>query len=451
MLSITGRLCARIAATGAADLTPASLQRARQLFLDGLAVALAGTVHEAPPRVLAEHVKEMGGKPVATVLGFGFKTSPVQAAYVNGVSMHVLDFEPMWSPANHQLSTCLPAVLALAESRGADGLEVITALVKGIEMMGWLRQASGLYEARSITIHPPGAVGPIGAAVAAGHLLGLDADTLRHAVGIAASRCGSLLANAGTMTKSTHCGLACSLGLDAALLAARGFTANPDILEADRGYARGYFADDADLALLENFGSPFRVVDPGYALKMFPSQYGTHFIITAGMQLRAALPPDAKIDRIRLRAPVMPYIDRPRPDSGLAGKFSMQYAVSLGVLDGGARIESFSDKRRFSQDMVELLQKVEVEMREEIPGRFEEMYVEADAVLESGDVVSTRCDGPAGIWGGTPVSEEAHEAKLRDCFSAALDEGAVRSVLYKGRRLDELNEAEIRELIAGLA
>ena len=421
------------------------------MFVDGLAVALAGTVHEAAPRVLAEHVKDLGGNPVATVLGFGFKTSPVQAAYVNGASMHVLDFEPMWSPANHQISTCLPAVLALAESRGADGLELITALVKGIEMMGWLRQASGLYDARSITVHPPGAVGPMGAAVAAGHLLGLDSATLRHAIGIAASRCASLLANAGTMTKSTHCGLACSLGLDAALLASRGFTANPDILEADRGYAQGYFADGADLSLLENFGPPFRVVEPGYALKMFPSQYGTHFIITAGMQLRAALPPGAEIARVRLKAPVMPYINRPRPDSGLAGKFSMQYAISLGLLDGGARIESFSDQRRFRQDMVELLEKIEVEMREDIPGRFEEMYVEADVVLESSEVVSTRCDGPAGIWGGAPISEQAHENKLRDCFSATLDATAAAAVIDKGRKVDALDANQVRELIEGLA
>ena len=68
---------------------------------------------------------------------------------------------------------------------------------------------------------PPGVVGPIGAAVAASHLLGLDAAHIAHAIGIASSRCGGLFANVGTMTKSTHCGYAAALGLEAALLAER--------------------------------------------------------------------------------------------------------------------------------------------------------------------------------------------------------------------------------------
>ena len=61
MPSVTQRLCERIVGVGAADLTPEAIDRARQLLMDGLAVAVAGTVHEEPPRLLAEHVREMGG------------------------------------------------------------------------------------------------------------------------------------------------------------------------------------------------------------------------------------------------------------------------------------------------------------------------------------------------------------------------------------------------------
>ncbi|MEJ0067855.1 MAG: MmgE/PrpD family protein [Pseudomonadota bacterium] len=76
---------------------------------------------------------------------------------------------------------------------------------------------------------------------------------MRHAIGLAASRCGSVLANAGTMTKSTHCGLAGSLGLDAALLARRGFTANIDVVETPRGYAQAFFGPNADMTALDHF------------------------------------------------------------------------------------------------------------------------------------------------------------------------------------------------------
>lgn len=114
MKDATKTLCDRIVGITHKDLTPDAIERARQLFLDGIAVAVAGTIQEEPPSILAAHAKEMGGIEASTVIGFGFKTNPVQATYVNGSSMHVLDFEPMWSPANHQLSTSLPGILALA-------------------------------------------------------------------------------------------------------------------------------------------------------------------------------------------------------------------------------------------------------------------------------------------------------------------------------------------------
>ncbi len=226
-MGITQTLCERIVRTTPDDLTDAARAAARRLVIDGLAVAVAGSKQEASPGILAEHLREMGGNQAASVIGFGFKTSPVNAAYINGVSMHVLDFEPMWNPANHQVSTTLPAALALAEARGGDGRAVLTALIKGIEMQGWIRQASRQFEARHGRFHPPSQVGPMGAAVAATHMLGLNADQLRNALGIAASRTGGLLANAGTMTKSTNCGVAVAAGLDAALLAARGLPAIP--------------------------------------------------------------------------------------------------------------------------------------------------------------------------------------------------------------------------------
>lgn len=76
----------------------------------------------------------MGARGDATALGLGFRTAPTLAAALNGASMHVLDFEPMWTPSNHALSTTLPAILALAETRPVTGRDLITALVKGIEI-----------------------------------------------------------------------------------------------------------------------------------------------------------------------------------------------------------------------------------------------------------------------------------------------------------------------------
>src|SRR3974390_1094321 len=188
-MAVTARLCERIAATTYENLGTPAIEAARRLVLDGIAIAVAGTEEEAI-RILAAHHREQGGAPQATAIGNGFRLNTVSATALNGAAMHVLDFEPMWSPANHALSTTLAGVLALAGHRGSTGGEVLTAVVKGVEMQGWIRQASGQFEARSSRFHPPGAVGPLGAAVAAGHLLKLDPAQLPNATGIAAPRAG---------------------------------------------------------------------------------------------------------------------------------------------------------------------------------------------------------------------------------------------------------------------
>lgn len=450
-MGVTEKLCQRVCATGYADLTEDARTAARRLVLDGLAVAVAGSKQEASPGVLAGHLQEMGGIEAASAIGFGFRTSPVNAAYLNGVSMHVLDFEPMWNPANHQLSTTLPAALALAEWRDGTGREILTALVKGIEMQGWVRQASQQFEARQARFHPPGQVGPMGGAVAAGHMLGLGIDGLRNALGIAASRAGSLLANAGTMTKSTNCGVAVSAGLDAAMLAARGFTANPDIFEAPQGYVDALFDDRFELDELLNYGPPYRVVEPGYAVKMFPSQYGTHFAITAAIELHGKIGDPAQIESVEVVTPQMFYIDRPNPVTGLAGKFSWQYVTASGLLDGNVKMATFEDERRFAPDMEDMLGRISVEMREDIPARFDQMHVETTVHLKDGASVTARCDGPRGKWGSPQIPDEDHLAKVRDCLAVRLDDGQAEEVVGLADRIDDLDAGEVKRLMKIIA
>ncbi len=447
-MGVTEKLCRLVCATGYEDLPEEARKAARRLVLDGLGVAVAGSKQEASPGVLAGHLQEMGGIEAASAIGFGFRTSPVNAAYLNGVSMHVLDFEPMWNPANHQLSTTLPAALALAEWRGGNGREILTALVKGIEMQGWIRQASHQFEARQARFHPPGQVGPMGGAVAAAHMLGLDVDTLRNALGIAASRAGSLLANAGTMTKSTNCGVAVSAGLDAAMLAARGFTGNPDIFEAPQGYVDGLFDDRFVLDDLLHYGPPYRVAEPGYAIKMFPSQYGTHFAITAAIELHGKIGDPAQIESVEVVTPQMFYIDRPNPATGLAGKFSWQYVTASGLLDGKVNMATFEDARRFAPDMADMLGRISVDMREEIPARFDQMHVETTARLKDGTSMTARCDGPCGKWGSPPIPDEDHLAKVRDCLAVRLDDGQIEEVVALAGRIDDLGADDVKRLMS---
>jgi 2-methylcitrate dehydratase PrpD len=339
----------------------------------------------------------------------------------------------------------------LAEAEGASGCEVIAAFVKACEIQGRIRLASQQHKPSTLTYHPPGVVGVMGSAVAAAHLLRLDTDQLRNALGIAASRAGGLMANVGTMTKATHCGWAASAGLDAALLAKRGFTGNIEVFEAPRGYIEAFFGEGFDLSALLAFGRPYRLVDPGFAIKLFPSQYATHFGITAALALHTKINAPGTIQSVHVTTPVMPYVDRSAPQTGLDGKFSFQYTVAAALLDGAVTVRTFSDERRFRPDMVALLPKITLVQSEQIPGELERMWVEVSVTLHDGQRLTTRCDGPKGFWGLPPLSREEHLVKIRNCLHTCLGTDVTERCIQLVEDLDTLEPDEVRELLTLLS
>ena len=320
------------------------------------------------------------------------------------------------------------------------------ALVKGVEAHGRLRVASRQYEPRGLVFHPPGVAGPIGSAVAASHLLGLGSDQLRNAIGIAASRAGALIANIGTMTKCTHCGIAAAAGLDAALLASRGMNANPDIIEAPNGLADAFFAKDWDQRALTIDDGPLRILDPGYAIKLFPSQYATHFVILAALDARERIPAPETISAVEIVGPVMPYVNRPRPSSGLDAKFSFQYAAASALLDGTVGIDTFTNERCGRSDMSAMLSKVSFVQSPEIPATLDRMWVETKIRLDGGSLVKGKCVRPRGSW-GSPISRQEHLVKVRDCMRRVLNENDTENLVAVIQEFDHLTHHDIHALM----
>jgi aconitate decarboxylase len=430
---------------------PVLLDRCRLLLLDGLAVAIAGA-GEPGPRLMAAQAKSECPQGPATVIGAGFSTAVVQAARANGMSMHVLDFEPMWNPPNHALSPLLPALLALAEKReqdggGPQGAVLLRAIAKGVEAQGRLRLSSGQIEPAKLSLHPPGAVGALATALACGDMLGLEGERLTAAVGIAASRSSGLLANVGSMTKALHCGDAAANGVQAAMLAAEGFTADIDALGSPRGWGASLYSATFDSAhLLAPIGSG-RALDPGPAWKLFPSQFATHFAITAALAAREALGGAAasRIARVELRTPSMPYIDRPRPRSGLDGKFSWQYTAVVALLDGKVEPASFKDERRFADDVVALLERTTLVGDPDISGRFDRMHVEITVELDDGTIVTERCDAPLGSW-SRPTPNDRVLEKFRSLTAECI--GHEKTAAIESATSGEFH---VRKLMALLA
>ena len=144
-MTITRKLCEKIVATTVDQMGEAAIAKARQLVLDGVAVAVAGARIEEAPKILAEYLRGQGSKPECAALGFGFRLAPVPAALINATSMHVLDFEPMWTPATHALmkiaaTTASPARRSARWERSANAIPSGTAVRASPKL--WIRSAS---------------------------------------------------------------------------------------------------------------------------------------------------------------------------------------------------------------------------------------------------------------------------------------------------------------------
>lgn len=452
-MSLTEDFTATLLGLAQAGLDDAARQAAKSLVLDGLAVAALGA-SERGPSILAELAPEQPIPAGAGLIGRPKRVSPADAARINGAAMHVLDFEPMWNPANHSLSTVLPALLALAEAEEPAsaqrlGERILTGLAIGIEAQERLRLSSGQFEPGELVFHPPGAVGPIGSAAACAWLLGLDSGTTQQAIAIAASRAGGVQANIGSMTKALHCGQSAASGLESTVLAARGFTADADAIGSRRGYGRAFFGDGFDSAALIQQHEALQIVRPGPAYKLYPSQYGTHFVITAALAARAQLQAGAAIRRVTIHSPPMDYVDRPQPASGLAGKFSFQYTAAIALLDGAVTVASFTDERRFAPDLVDLIARIAIVPDPARQGRFDAMTLAVDVEHEGGIVRGT-CDGPPGIWGKL-VGPERIRAKAIDCLTDALGSEAALRIVSICERFETLDRDGLVQLMTLLA
>lgn len=443
--SPTATLAQRVCDVGFDSLDAETVAVVKRVIADGIAVAVAGAREEAPT-IAAAHVRDMGCAKQASAWGFGFKTTAQNAAYLNAISMHVLDFEPMSNPPTHAVSPTLPAAFALAEWLKADGRELIAACAKGFEMQGRILHAANV-ERGKLPFHTPGVVGAMGSAAAASHLLKLDPAQLANALGIAASRCGGLPANTGSMVKCTHCGNAAAAGVDAGLLAQRGFTAHPAIFEARAGYVATYFPKQFDYGALLDYGRPFRCVHPGMAIKFYPSKYPTHFAIGAALELRRALGEKPRIRSLHITTADMEDADRPQPRSGLEGKFSFQYTAAIALLDGAVRADSFTDERRFRPDVVELLGKISLTRDPKLSRDTRSTHVEIEVTLVDGTRLREVCTRPPGSW-GLPVDTAAHRAKLTDCLGTRFKDSQVRMLLDKLDRLERLSARDIAGLAA---
>ena len=97
--------------------------------------------------------------------------------------------------------------------------------------------------------------------------------------------------------------------------------------------------------------------------------------------------------------------------------------------------------------MQDLLGKIKVVLDPKIPGRFEDMHIDLKVVLDTGQTLEQRCNGPRGKWGTTPISEAEHLVKVRDCLATRLDTKTSARLIDQARKIDDLDASGIHQLM----
>jgi 2-methylcitrate dehydratase PrpD len=439
-LNVTRDLGAFLARFRFEDLPERAVHEARRGLIDWVGCALAGSRHPTIDKLL-KVLTALGSPSQATVLGRRLKLGLLEAPLANGQMGHMLDYDDthMGGVVLHTSGPILSALLALLERGGYGGRDLICAYAAGFEAGVRTGQSAPGHHAGGW--HLTGTLGSIAAGAAAARLIGLDAQRMTYALGIAATQAAGMQQNRGTMCKSFHAGKAGANGVLAALLAEQGFDSSEEIIEGKRGFCRIYSDTAAPERVLEGLGQRWEIARNGH--KPYACGVVLHPALDAMVALgkRSRLLPD-QIARVALQ--VHPLAVRltglADPSTGLQSKFSIYHASAAAYLDGAAGIAQFTDARAGAPDIIALRHKIEVTTDESL--RNDE--ARATIIPAGGEPVTVHIAHASGTV-DNPMSDDAIEAKFLANAAPVIGEERARQFVALAWRLDTV--ADARELV----
>ncbi len=324
---------------------PANVRKeGTRTLMNWVGVAVGGSHHETVERAIAA-LAPFSGPAQASLLGRSERLDIMNAAFINGVSSHIFDYDDTHlKTIIHPAGPVMSAILALSEYKPCTGKEFLNALVLGVETE--CRIGNAVYPNHyDVGWHITGTAGVFGAAAAAGKLMGLTEQQMVWALGLAASQPVGLRESFGSMNKSFNPGRAASNGLFAALLASKDYTSSDGMIEAKRGWANAISTKQDYAEITEGLGTRYEALLNTY--KPFACGIVIHPAIDAAIQLRNAnqLKPE-QIERVELRVHplVIELTGKKTPQIGLEGKFSIYHSVAIALIEGAGGEKQYSDR-----------------------------------------------------------------------------------------------------------
>ncbi|MDE2581514.1 MAG: MmgE/PrpD family protein [Rhodospirillales bacterium] len=407
-----------------ADLSPnripeEAMQVARLGFIDCIGTMIAGRNEDAVG-ILRSVLAPPAGP--ASITFSPARAPAPEAAWINGVAAHAFDYDDV-ALRGHPSTVLVPAILAEAEALDATGLDMLVAYVAGYETWAEMfRRDSGLLHKKGW--HPTGLYGAVGAAAACARLRRLDAAKAAMAVALGASQSAGLMANFGTMTKPFHAGRAAHAGIMAARLAEAGFTAATDALEHPQGFLHAVSPDGTeDRTSAAPLGETWALLTQGLGIKKYPTCYCTHRAIDGIIDLMAAHPlraDEVKQVTVKISDYFATVLRNHAPDTGLAAKFSIEFAMASGIIARRVGLRELTDDFVRREDVQALMRKVRIETTTEydpaLPGAAfaDQVRVETTSgqVLD-GEPVKRATGHPT-----RPLADSQIYDKFADCLEA---------------------------------
>jgi 2-methylcitrate dehydratase PrpD len=432
-------------------------------LLDGLGLFVAGSEEHSVELLVAE-AAEMGGRPDALLLRRGNTKVPApMAARVLGTAGHAHDWDDsqvsrdpahVYGLLTHPTIPPLTSALVTAQKLGGiDGKTLMLGFLAGFEVECKISEWM-LPQHYVRGMHSSGTVGTFGAYAAAATLLGLKGNPLRYGFGIAASFAAGIRCNFGTMTKPLHVGRAAENGVTAALLAARGFTADPEALDGPWGFYAVHGGGVSADKVSQGFGKTWSIIEPGVSIKPYPCGVLTH--PTIDLMLKLVTEHDIKADEIEAvkvyaGTNILKPIRYPIAANHLQAKFSLPASLAMIALARKASKREFSDAFVGSVPMQAMQRRISTELDPEIERMgFDKMRSRIVIRLKDGRTIEGWADERYRGGPENPLSDADLEAKVRSCCEGVLDDKRQSVLIEAAWSVALLSDAaKLMELING--
>ena len=388
------------------DISDQAVHAAKMFLFDSFGCALGGS-QQPDVRIALDHLKQMGGAPLCTCFVEGFRTNPVDAAFLNALMIRAMDYNDIyWKQDPSHPSDIIPAALSMCELNSLGGRELILGTIIGHEIEMRFCEA-GIPGVREYGWHHATLTAFV-SPIVAGRILGLTTDQIQQAIGISASHSCSLGAvTAGKLTnmKNTVDPMATRAGVEAALLALRGYSGPEHVIDGKEGLTH-VLGHDWDLARLTESlpaskDAHYHILDCG--MKSFPIEALSHAPLTAMMQIvreHRIGPDDVAEIRVEVIARAADILGDPakyRPSSKETADHSLPYSLAVGLTDGMVTPLQFTQERIDDPALRPVMDKIKIVANDEFEKLFPEFQPSRVTVtLNDGAVHQQRVDVPKG-------------------------------------------------------